>query len=488
MTDQARQTAALSAIEASLGAAAVDRSPQTLARYATVGASPIGIVLPADEAQLAKALELVSGAGGVLQPVCNGAYGLEKAGLDKVIVLDLQRMNQILEVNGELAYCLVEPGVTFRQLDAHIRGKGIKLWVDHSGNPDASVAASFVGRHPGYTPYSDHFLMQCGLEVMLADGKLVRTGMGAMPKSTCWQLFKFGYGPWVDGLFTQSDFAVPTKVGMWMMPEPPAHQTFMVSVPDEDGLAALFDVLGPLKLNMVVANGVAVSNALHEAALLGRKRSDFEGQGPMAANAVKAAGEALGLGYWNLYGALYGLPGNVPILWNMVKGAFSSIPGARVITDGKGIDPRLWAWRMGTMTGTVASAPANVASWNGDQLLTANPVSPVDGEEAMRLYELSRDVCAKSGFDLVSEAVAIWRSANHRQVLPFASSEGDSAARARGCAEALIAAQAEAGFGQIIAEPGLRAAVDKTFGSEGLSALHARVKIALDPTSLFTSA
>ncbi|MFC3215404.1 hypothetical protein ACFSUK_18325 [Sphingobium scionense] len=42
--------------------------------------------------------------------------------------------------------------MTFRQLDAHIKEKGIKLWIDHGGNPDASVAASFVHRQPGYTP------------------------------------------------------------------------------------------------------------------------------------------------------------------------------------------------------------------------------------------------------------------------------------------------------------------------------------------------
>ncbi|MFX8129772.1 hypothetical protein ABTL10_19275, partial [Acinetobacter baumannii] len=88
-------------------------------------------------------------------------------------------------------------------------------------------------------------------------------------------------------------------------------------------------------------------------------------------------------------------------------------------------------------------------------------------------------ICAKSDFDYLGETIAIWRSANHRQVLPFAATQAESAGRARECAAALIAAQAEAGFGQAIAEPGLRAAVDKTFETKGLSSLHGRVKTAL---------
>tara|TARA_R110000850_G_scaffold38870_10_gene101142 strand:- start:52 stop:474 length:423 start_codon:yes stop_codon:yes gene_type:complete len=140
------------------------------------------------------------------------------------------------------------------------------------------------------------------------------------------------------------------------------------------------------------------------------------------------------------------------------------------------------------MTGAVASPPAAIAQWSGNQALTVNPVSPVDGEDAMRLYVLSRDTCAEHGFDMVSEAVAIWRSANHRQFLPSTGSDQRSAARARACAEALIEAQAEAGFGQVFTEPGLRATVDQTFASGALSTLHTRVKKALDPTALFASA
>ncbi len=487
MIDQTRQAAALTAIETALGSAAVDTNPQSLARYAIPGAQPSGIVLPADEGQLAKVLEAATGAGGTVQSVCNGANGHERVSEDGVIVIDLQRMNKVLEVNGELATCLVEPGVTFRELDAHIKDNNLNLWVDYAGSPDESVAGSFIKRRPGFTPYSDHFLMQCGLEVMLADGKVVRTGMGAMPKSTCWQLFKFGYGPWVDGLFSQSDFGVVTKVGMWMMPQPPAHKTFMVSVPNEDDIAPLYDVLGPLKLNMAVANGVAVSNALHEAALLGKRRRDFDGRGPMKTSAIKAAGENLGIGYWNLYGALYGLPENVSILWDMVRDAFSSIPGARVSDQRGGVNPELWNWRMGTMTGQVADAPGRLSDWSGNQAFAVNPVSPVGGEEIAQLNEMSRGICADNGFDLLSQGTAIWRSVDHRQILPFNSTNSDSAARAKSCAEALIAAQAENGFGQVATDPGLGGAVSGTLEKGGHSTLHDRVKSALDPNSLFAS-
>lgn len=67
-------------------------------------------------------------------------------------------------------------------------------------------------------------MMHCGLEVVLPNGELVRTGMGAMPDPTqpktegatpdqelgnkCWQLFNYGFGPYNDGIFTQSNLGV----------------------------------------------------------------------------------------------------------------------------------------------------------------------------------------------------------------------------------------------------------------------------------------
>jgi 4-cresol dehydrogenase (hydroxylating) len=35
-------------------------------------------------------------------------------------------------------------------------------------------------------------MMHCGMEVVLANGELIRTGMGGLPDNNTWQLFPYG--------------------------------------------------------------------------------------------------------------------------------------------------------------------------------------------------------------------------------------------------------------------------------------------------------
>ena len=54
----------------------------------------------------------------------NLAYGGSAPVLSGSVVLDLKRMNRILEVNEENAFALVEPGVSYFDLYRYIREKG----------------------------------------------------------------------------------------------------------------------------------------------------------------------------------------------------------------------------------------------------------------------------------------------------------------------------------------------------------------------------
>ena len=109
----------------------------------------------------------------------------------------------------------------------------------------------------GYTQttFRNHFDSHCGMEVVLANGELLRTGMGALPNSQTWQQYKFGIGPWIDGLFSQSNFGVVTKMGFWLMPEPDAYLTGTVSVPKHQDLVELVDILNYLE-NSGIVNGM----------------------------------------------------------------------------------------------------------------------------------------------------------------------------------------------------------------------------------------
>ena len=115
----------------------------------------------------------------------NFAYGGAAPRLPGSVVLDLQRMNRIIEVNETLAYALVEPGVSYFDLYAYLRSNGYKLWVDPPAAGWGSVIGNTLERGFGYTAYGDHAADQCGMEVVLANGDVVRTGMGAIDIGTC---------------------------------------------------------------------------------------------------------------------------------------------------------------------------------------------------------------------------------------------------------------------------------------------------------------
>lgn len=57
----------------------------------------------------------------------------------------------------------------------------------------------------------DHFGNHCGMEIVLANGELMRTGTDAMPGSKTGQLYPYAFGPSPDGLFSQSNFGIVSE-------------------------------------------------------------------------------------------------------------------------------------------------------------------------------------------------------------------------------------------------------------------------------------
>src|SRR5699024_11417200 len=86
----------------------------------------------------------------------------------------------------------------------------------------------------------------------------MRTGMGALTGSDTWQLFSYGVGPYPDGLFSQSNFGIVTKMGIALMPAPPAAETFVITFEQEEDLAQIVDIMLPLRIGMAPLQSVPV--------------------------------------------------------------------------------------------------------------------------------------------------------------------------------------------------------------------------------------
>ena len=257
----------------------------------------------------------------------NLAYGGSAPRLSGSVTLDLKRMNKVLEVSEENAYALVEPGVSYFDLYQYIEEHKLKVWIDPPDPGWGSPVGNSLERGGGRGPLHDHFATVCGLEVVLPNGELMRTGMGAMPGSKTWQQYRYGFGPYVDGMFSQSNFGIVTKMGVWLLPEPEAYREGTVSVPLHDDLIRFVEVLAYLYNSQIVQGTSALDSPL-----LTYRVSKGGGvvdlPGDISVAELERVGREQNMPYWSVDLHFYGPAKVVDLQWEYAKEKFGAIPGA----------------------------------------------------------------------------------------------------------------------------------------------------------------
>src|SRR5580698_4046963 len=90
-------------------------------------------VAPASLEQVQAVVRAANQHGIPLYPISTGrnlAYGGAAPVYSGSVVLDLKRLNRVLEVNGRNAYALVEPGVSYFDLYEQVTKAGLDVWID----------------------------------------------------------------------------------------------------------------------------------------------------------------------------------------------------------------------------------------------------------------------------------------------------------------------------------------------------------------------
>jgi 4-cresol dehydrogenase (hydroxylating) len=322
------QEAAIGALEEVVCKERVLTAPELLKPYLW-GDIPLNIgvaaaVVPNNIEEIQGIVRVANELGIGLYPISTGnnwGYGAARPVTENNVIVDLRKMNRIIEVNAELAYAVIEPGVTQYQLYKHLEDNKIPLIIDPTGaGPNCSIMGNMLERGYGITPYGDHFLSQCGMEVILANGEILQTGFGHYKNAKATYTFKWGVGPYLDGIFTQSNFGIVTKIGVWLMPKPEYFEACYFMIDDDKDVGELIDAVRMMLLHGIVRSSI---NLLHRNRMLtvltGYPWLEMEGKVPMSDEvAVKLAKEKK-IGAWNGVAALYGTKKQVKAAKSRIK-------------------------------------------------------------------------------------------------------------------------------------------------------------------------
>jgi 4-cresol dehydrogenase (hydroxylating) len=379
----------------------------------------------------------------------NLAYGGAAPRKAGCIVLDLKRMNRILEVNEKHAYAVIEPGVSYFDLYNHLQKIGSRLWIDCAAPGWGGVMGNLMDRGVGYTPYGEHFMWQCGMQVVLADGAVVETGMGAMPGSTAAHTWRYGRGQWVDGMFTMANFGIATRIGIHLMPEPPGYRPYLVTFPEEDDVDQITEIIRPLKLNMLIPNAAVTVELNLEASVAVSRAQYFSGDGPLPDSVRRRIMADLDIGMWNFYGALYGPERVMDNNWKVIEESFRQVPGARFFFEkDKGREPA-FGYRAKLMRGIPNMTEFGILNWvpNGAHVGFA-PMAAVTGRTALEQYRFARDLAHQYGFDYTGEYIVGWRDMHHVFVIFYSRDNADQKQRCYELMRVMIDEAAKRGEGE----------------------------------------
>jgi 4-cresol dehydrogenase (hydroxylating) len=481
------------------------------------------IVRPASRAEVQDCLRLANRLGVSVYPVSSGknwGYGSRVPTADGSILLDLGRMDRILDFSEELAYVTVEPGVTQQQLYDFLQERGSRLWMDATGaSPYTSLIGNAVERGFGHTPYGDHFAHSCALEVVLPTGEAVETGFSRYRPAAAAPVYRWGVGPALDGLFTQSNFGIVTRMTIWLMPRPEYFQAYCFQCEQPEGLVGLIDSLRPLRLDGTIRSASHIGNEYKVlSALRQYPWEETGGQTPLAGRPLEDLRRRLKIGSWSGFGGLYGTRAQVKEARRLLRRALAGKASRLQFLDDRTL--RLASWFAkpyefvtginlkrtlkvvspvyGLMRGVPTDHPLASTYWrkrtpppagmdpDRDRcgLLWCSPVAPCDGANANRLTDLATKLVLEAGFEpAISLTMITDRSLACIISLAYDRDVPGEDDRAASCYRHLLERLAEEGYHSYRLSIQAMSAMD---GSPAYTDLLHKIKRAVDPNDVLS--
>jgi 4-cresol dehydrogenase (hydroxylating) flavoprotein subunit len=217
----------------------------------------LGRISVDSELTLTRVVKAAAELGVKLHPISTGrnwGYGHIADGNPRLLV-DLGEMRAITGFSETCGTVTVQPGVTQGMLQKFLEEWGGRWIAPITGSsPECSVLANALERGFGLTPYADHFGAIRDLTAVLPDGRRYRSTMANAGAYASAAVSRWGAGPYLHGLFSQSSFGIVSSITLALARNhPPRVLLFRIR---SDAMDAAVDALRELRqrLGDVVPN------------------------------------------------------------------------------------------------------------------------------------------------------------------------------------------------------------------------------------------
>jgi 4-cresol dehydrogenase (hydroxylating) len=340
------------------------------------------------------------------------------------VILDLSRMKRVRAFDEKMAYMTVEPGVTFGAAVDFLQKKKSALMLDTIGStPDASIIGNTAERGHGMALYADRFNFVCGLEVVLPNGEIIRTGFDGIDGSKLGPLAKWGLGPYLDGLFSQSNMGVITGLTIWLRPKSNHFQSFIFHVNDEKNLALLMDRWRDIGLEGFNAS-LRVFNDVRMISF--GRRFPAGAERPLSKPVIETLRKGARIGKWIGLGAVYPVsPLHAKADRDFILDRIGDLVDSIEFYDQNRVDTEYavaneeaqkfldFIFNKSLLRGNVSKAGLNMVYWrkkesvpvgdlhtDGCGVLWYCPAIPFTGKNVSKAIGICDKLCRKHGFEL----------------------------------------------------------------------------------------
>ncbi|KXI28519.1 FAD-binding oxidoreductase [Paraglaciecola hydrolytica] len=213
-------------------------------------------VIVLDESVIGKLLTLANRYSFCIYPISSGknwGYGsfqFQSSSKPKV-VLDLSKLKKITSTDKKLGLITLQPGVTQQDLYEFLSKNNWPYMTPVTGaGPSCSIVSNALERGYGITPRTDHFAAVNALKAYIPHPEHCETryesaisALDSSKEDFIDKTFKWGLGPYLDGIFSQSNLGIVSEMTIRLAPLPKNFCSFYIKVPNHSNFPNAIELI-----------------------------------------------------------------------------------------------------------------------------------------------------------------------------------------------------------------------------------------------------